>query len=396
MISDGLESSNLYRNQPPPARMLERPQRALHRFYELFASGLTTAEIERLIKVDTRGMYEFYARQMPRTPAAQKPLRRLLLFSRNLFLAFLLKLTPARRLLYALSLLFVILAFWYRELSWLVNAFLVMNFLLALELADKLVAKDELAVAREIQLSLLPRHKLHMNGFTAVGFSDAALSVGGDYYDFIALPDGGCLVVIGDVSGKGISAALYTAKVQTLLQICARESQDPRELMLRLNEHLLRELKRSYFLTLAIVRLQPNGDMQFCRAGHTPALRFESQRQDCFWLKPNGLAIGLAPERNAARENAGQQHSIFRDNLQVIQTSLAAGDALLLYTDGVSETCNPDRQEFGEERLRRVLLHHHHAPAETIREALLQELTQFRRGADMRDDTTFVIIKRNA
>ncbi len=370
--------------------MLERPRQALHRFYELFARGLTTAEIERLIKVDTPGMYEFYARHMPRAPVSQKPLRRMLQFSRNLFVTFLMKLTPARRLLYAVALVCVILAFWQSDMSWLFNAFLILNFLLALELADKLVAKDELAIAREIQLSLLPHQDLHWAGFSAVGFSDAALTVGGDYYDFIITPQGGCLVVIGDVSGKGISAALYAAKVQTLLQVCARESQDPRELMVRLNEHLLRELKRRYFLTLAIVRLQPNGDMQFCRAGHTPALRFESQRQDCIWLKPNGLAIGLATERNA-----GQQNSIFRDNLQVIHTALAAGDALLLYTDGVSETCNPDRQEFGEERLHRLLLHHHHAPAETIREVLLQELAQFRRGADMRDDTTFVIIKRN-
>ncbi|MDZ7266813.1 MAG: serine/threonine-protein phosphatase [candidate division KSB1 bacterium] len=375
--------------------MLERSQYALHKFYEMFASGLTTAEIERLIKVDMRGMYEFYARHMPRPATPQKPLRRLLQFTRNLFLAFLLKLTPARRLLYALSLLFVILAFWYRELSWLFNAFLVMNFLLALELADKLVAKDELAVAREIQLRLLPCNLLQRDGFTVVGFSDAALSVGGDYYDFITTPGSGCLVIIGDVSGKGIPAALYTAKVQTLLQIFARESQDPRTLLLRVNEHLLRELKRSYFLTLAIVRLLPHGGLQFCRAGHTPALHFDSRRRDCFWLKPDGLAIGLAAERRTAATGEPQS-SIFRDHLQLVQTALAPGDVLLLYTDGVSETCDPDGREFGDERLRQVLLRHPHVPAETIKDALLHELTQFRRGADMRDDTTFVIIKRDA
>ncbi len=203
--------------------MLEKSQRAFRNFYDLFASGMTAAEIERLIKVDTRGMYQFYLRQMPKSDRVEKPWKRALVFCKNLFLAFLLKLTPARRLLYALACAFIIAGFWNQDLMLLFDAFLIMNFLLALELADKLITKDELAVAREIQLSLLPHHGLQAAGFEVTGFSDAARSVGGDYYDFIPLADGSCFIVIGDVSGKGISAALYMAKVQTLLQTFARQ-----------------------------------------------------------------------------------------------------------------------------------------------------------------------------
>lgn len=373
--------------------MLEQSQRAFRNFYNLFASGMSTAEIERLIKVDTRGMYEFYVRDMPKSAHAKNPWKRAFLFCKNLFLAFLLKLTPARRLLYALAGVLIIAGLWNRDLMLLFDAFLIMNFLLALELADKLITKDELAIAREIQLSLLPNHGLQAAGFEVAGFSDAARSVGGDYYDFIPLAGGSCLIVIGDVSGKGISAALYMAKVQTLLQTFARQTGDPRALLSLLNEHLLRELKRNYFLTLAIVRLEANGGAQLCRAGHTPVLLFERQRRECFWIKPQGLAIGLAAN---AHESPEAQNGMFLEHLEVVERSLQAGDIMLLFTDGVSETFNLAQQEFGEERLQRILARHHQEAPEAIRTALLRELAGFRRGAELRDDTTFVIIKRNA
>jgi serine phosphatase RsbU (regulator of sigma subunit) len=240
-------------------------------------------------------------------------------------------------------------------------------------------------------LSLLPRHDLQIAGFEVTGFSDAARSVGGDYFDFIPLAGGRCLIIIGDVSGKGISAALYMAKVQTLLHIFAKQTGDLRELLVRLNEHLLRELKRNYFLTLAIVGLGSNGGVQLCRAGHTPVLLFERQRGDCSWIKPKGIAIGLAVNH---REPPDAQNGVFQENLEVIERTLAGGDIVLLFTDGVSETLNPARQEFGEERLQRILLRHHHASPETIKQALLRELAGFRRGAELQDDTSFVIIKR--
>ena len=358
---------------------------AFKKIYRLFTSDLSRADFERLVKVDTRGMYTFYLRhaQNAQKPALEKRRwKRALIFVRDLFVTFLLKLTPARRLLYALALFLFVLALIDRN-SWDgVYAFVILNFLLALELADKLIAKDELEVAREIQLSLLPDQSAPVSGFEMTAFSDAAKSVGGDYYDFIPLADGSALVVIGDVSGKGISAALYMVKVQTMLQMFAKECGEPCALLDRLNEQFYRSFKRNYFLTLALLRLHPDGTTEFCRAGHMPTLFYDSEKKHCEWMEPKGLAIGL--------ENTGH----FRNSLEVSNRLLKSGDIMLLFTDGVIETADAHLHEFGENRLAQILSRNSQAAPEVIKAVLLHELNAFRNGVELRDDTTFVIIKR--
>ncbi len=355
----------------------------LKKIYQLFTSDLSRADVERLVKVEARGMYAFYSRQMQKPAREKKRWKRALIFARDLFVTFLLKLTPARRLLYAVGLFLFTLALIDRNWWDSVYAFIILNFLLALELADKLIAKDELEVAREIQLSLLPNASAPMHGFAMAAYSDAAKSVGGDYYDCIALADGSAMIAVGDVSGKGISAALYMVKVQTMLQLFARESGEPCVLLNRLNEQLYRHLRRNYFLTLALLRLHPDGFIEFCRAGHTPTLVYDGEKKHCEWLEPKGLAIGL--------ESNGR----FRDSLEVSRRQLKSGDILLLFTDGVIETADARLHEFGESRLAQILSRHAEASAEVIKSVLLFELNAFRNGADLRDDTTFVIIKRN-
>jgi sigma-B regulation protein RsbU (phosphoserine phosphatase) len=190
--------------------------------------------------------------------------------------------------------------------------------------------------------------------------------------------------VIGDVSGKGISAALYMVKVQTMLQLFAKESADPCGLLVHLNDHLYRQLKRNYFLTLALARLHPNGAMELCRAGHTPALLYDNEKKHCTWIEPKGLAIGLGN---------GQ---LFKEKLELVKKNLQTGDFLLLFTDGVSETVNGKLVEFGENRLAQILSKNAQATPDSLKSILLHELTIFRGGAELRDDTTFVVIKRCA
>ncbi len=374
----------------------------LRRYYDLLVSGLNRAEIERLVKVDARDMYAYYVRSMRRPAAEEQRWKRLLLFCENLFLTFLLKLTPARRLLYAVALLLFTLAWLHRQWTYAIYTFVILNFLLALELADKLIEKDELAVAREIQLSLLPDASTPVPGFGVATFSDAARSVGGDYYDFVPQPDGSTLAVIGDVSGKGIAAALYMVKVQTLLQLLARECIDPCELLVRLNSHLYPELRRDHFLTMALLKLFPDGRIQFCRAGHAPALLCDGRKARCFWLEPKGAAIGLVPPNgsvedaaHARRVRGGQRHlPQFEQMLEVEERLLKPDDLLLLFTDGVVETFNGHRQEFGEDRLKKLLLRHRHDTPAQVKSAILEELASFRAGGELWDDITFVVLKR--
>jgi sigma-B regulation protein RsbU (phosphoserine phosphatase) len=191
------------------------------------------------------------------------------------------------------------------------------------------------------------------------------------------------LVVIGDVSGKGISAALYMVKVQTMLQMFAKETGEPSVLLERLNDLLYRRLKRNYFLTLALLRLHPDGAIELCRAGHTPMLFYDHAKNHCDWLEPKGLAIGL--------ENS----SGFRRRLELSKRILQSGDLLLLFTDGVSETADTRLMEFGESRLAQILSRNAQTSPEQIKSILLKELQVFRNGAELRDDTTFVVIKRS-
>ena len=375
--------------------MVRKTLGSLRDFYKLFTSGLTSAEIEKLVNSDARGMYTFYVKNMtPRNPNDSKVVR-FFKFVWYLFLAFLMKMTPARRLFYAIALFLVVLGFWDGDLMKLFYAFLVINFLMAMELADKLVTRDDLEFARQIQLSLLPDRVAPIEGFEVATHSEVAQSVGGDYFDFLPVKDGSTIVVIGDVSGKGISAALYMVKVQTALQMLAQETDNPRQLLLRLNEYLYRQLKRNFFLTVSLMRVFPDGEIRFCRAGHMPALRLDASRQLCAWIHPKGTAIGLAPpDQKTNRRGNGESHSVFEKSLEIEEMVLDEGDTVVLYTDGVIESVNRADEEYGETRLMQILLDSNGATAEEMKDRLLKSLGHFRNGEELRDDTTFVVLRR--
>lgn len=373
--------------------MVKRTLFHLKDFYRLFTSGITSAEIEKLVSDDTRGMYTFYVRNMPPHTANESRIVRFFKFSWYLFLAFLLKLTPARRLLYAIALVLVALAFLDSDLMKALYGILILNFLLALELADKLVTRDELEFARQIQLSLLPDAIGPVKGYALASYSEVASSVGGDYFDVLPLSDGSTLAVIGDVSGKGISAALYTAKVQTALQLLSQESSDPRELLIRLNEYLYAQLRRNFFLTISVIRLFPNGKIVHSRAGHMPALFLNARTKTCSWMQPKGTAIGLTPPETKGQ--AGRSHSIFRQSIESETVTMKTGDVVILYTDGVVETVNRVQEEFGQTRLMQVTLEGAEDSAEGVRDRLKRRLEEFRRGEELRDDTTFLVIRRD-
>ena len=362
-------------------------------FVNLLGSGMSGSEVGRMVGTDTRTMYAYYARSVKETPDGTNKVVRWLRLAWYVFVAFLGKLTPARRLFYVVALVFFAMALWYGELINAVYAFLVVNFILALEVAEKLMAKDELEVARQIQLRLLPDSIDVVPGFSASAQSDVATSVGGDYYDVLRLADGSTLVVIADVSGKGMSAALYAVKVQTALQLLAQEHADVRELLCRLNEHVASHLRRSYFLTIGVARLFPDGTAQYCRAGHMPALLYRSATRTCEVLKPAGTAIGFAGA-NSGNGN-GHAENGFGESLEVETRKLEPGDSMLLYTDGLVEAADAKKEEFGEQRLKELLAREGWRSTAESRQLISSTLTSFRGPEPLRDDTTFVIVKRN-
>lgn len=371
--------------------MIKRTSRSIRNFYQLFTNGLTLNEVERLVSVDARETYAYYAKHIKESDPRHNRVKRVLIMCWSLFVAFLMRLTPARRLFYAIAVFCLVYAYY-------LYSFIILTFLLALEVADKLITKDELQLARDIQMSLLPSTLNPPAGYDIAAYSDVASSVGGDYYDLIPLCDGSRMVVIGDVSGKGISAALYMVKVQTALQLFAKQSSDPKELLIRLNRYLYGQLKKNYFLTISLLQIYPDGAIRFCRAGHTPAFFWENKNRTCIKLQPGGAALGLAPsdseEAGSAKQNNGTNGHYYEQMIEMHSSKLEADDVLLLFTDGAPETVNNFEQEFGENRILEIVSENSHVSAESIKTSLINELANFRNGAELRDDTTFVIIKR--
>jgi phosphoserine phosphatase RsbU/P len=373
--------------------MTPRVPRFLQGLHNILTRDLTWNDLNKSLNEDMRGMYEFYSRSMKSVEGEPKGIKRSIKFVGHLFVAFLLKLTPPRRLIYAIAFVFIIVSVSEGKTTSAVYSFVIVTFLLAMELADKLITKDELSIARDIQLSLQPTSDIIVPGYDLIAHSEAAKQVGGDYYDILTLPDSSTLAVIGDVSGKGISSALYVVKMQTALQLFATETNDPRELLIRLNSHVYGQLKRNYFLSLFLVKLLSDGAVELCRAGHPPALLCRASDHSITWLKPNGIAVGMAPSSNGGADSE-QKSTCFSDSLETQSLQLEQGDLLFLFTDGVIESVDTDGKEYGLERIAELVKRCAGETVEQMRQHIITELSRHRAGADLRDDTTFVLLKR--
>jgi phosphoserine phosphatase RsbU/P len=369
--------------------------RFFQKLHEILIRDVTWNDLNKSFSEDLREMYDYYTKNVKSGEGKQNKIKRSIKLLWLLFIAFLMKLTPPRRLMYAIAVIFIFIAAAQEKITSAVYSFILVSILLAMELADKLITKDELGVARDIQLSLQPDGITTILGYDLAAHSEVAKEVGGDYYDILTLPDGSTLIVIGDVSGKGISSALYVVKMQTALQLFAKETSDLRELLIRLNSHMYGQLKRNYFLSLLLVKLHSDGNIDLCRAGHPPALLYSTSENNISWLKPNGFAVGMAASSNGNASNDQKMNTDFACSLEVKSFQMQHGDILFLFTDGVSESVNADGKEFGQEKIAVLINTFNGDTVEKLRERINNDLISFRAGADLRDDTTFVLLKRS-
>jgi phosphoserine phosphatase RsbU/P len=221
-------------NVPP----LPRPTGG--RFFEAYTRGLTTADLERLFTRDAPEAYRFFSRNVDFDELKNRPWHfRMLGRARLLFLAFTLKLTPARRVLYGSALVASLIGLieLYQSFHlfliphpafapgtmWLLTGFLLVNLLVLLEVADRLSLKNDLEIAREIQQAMLPRAEFRALGVEAFGMTRPANTVGGDFYDILPLGDGRVLLALGDVAGKGSPAALLMALLLAMMRTLVDE-----------------------------------------------------------------------------------------------------------------------------------------------------------------------------
>ena len=245
---------------------------------------------------------------------------------------------------------------------------------------EKQKLETDLELARKIQQGLLPQCIPNLKNLDICGEMKPAMQVGGDYYDLITFLDKKLFVVVGDVSGKGLSASLYMTKLQTMIQLSCNEVKSPKEILVEVNKRIYSEIDRSWFvtMTLALFDLE-NNTLTFCRAGHLPILSASNGSVESY--RTRGIGIGL------------ERGIIFEKSLAEEVVKLKPGQTFVFFTDGITEAMNEQNELFGEEKLHSILKNKSSARSSEIVNEIWNSVSSFRGSTDVNDDMTMVVVK---
>jgi sigma-B regulation protein RsbU (phosphoserine phosphatase) len=246
------------------------------------------------------------------------------------------------------------------------------------EREEQLIQK-ELAQAAVIQQGLLPSAPPVVPGLELAGYNAACRTVGGDYYDFFVRPDGSVAVVVADVAGKGMPAAMLMSSLQARIQVLAEEDLELAHLVARLNRTVSAKCPANRFITLFMAVIDPSsGAVTYCNAGHNPPILVRANGGG-ETLAGGGLILGILPQAQY------ESHS----------TNLAPGDTLVLFSDGVTEAAPLGAdEEFGEDRLGRLVAANRSLALDALIRKINEEVLAFTRGAPPADDVTLLLARR--
>ena len=377
-----------------PGSRARRRIAAARRFLAEYTEGLNIQDIRRLFDQDASRAYEVLSRERAGQKADPEVDLPFLTRLKMVFLGLSYKLSPARRILFVVSLFFALLGIltpsvihFDSEQSWLSLEFSPLWFLasiggllwlLTMELVDRVRVRDELEVARKLQGDLLPSHSPNIDGYEFAHSYRTANVVGGDYYDFQVLGDGRVAVLVGDASGHGIAAGLLMAISNATLQTALELDPEPRAVAALLNGTLHRTGDRRAFMTLFYALLDPaSGHIDYICAGHPfPLLRRADG--EIIELGEGSLPLGL------------------RKTVKPVQKSvtLGPGDLLLLFTDGLPESIGSDQTTaFGFERLRDLV--DQAGSAQVTHDRVMTAFDRHMADEPITDDLTTVVVKRS-
>lgn len=238
--------------------------------------------------------------------------------------------------------------------------------------------ESELELSQVIQRALLPQQLPSIRGVEVAAFSRPSEIISGDYFDFFRFRDGTHGLVIADVSGHGVSAAMLMSSLQTAIRTMAPEVDSPVEILQRINRFYIHNVHFTTFVTVFLARFDPaTRTLTYVNAGHNPPVVRRSANSALVWLKPTAPAIGLAEDFSPRIETIG----------------FSGGDSLLLYTDGVTEVFNGKNQQFGQERLGALVQEHADKPAQDLLQAVRQAVSAYGENRRLADDVTMVALK---
>lgn len=359
-------------------------------FIQDYTAGLDVRQAHRVLGRDATRAYRVLTREHADRAEPEGRVRRLWHRTRLLFLGLSYKLSPPRRILFAACIVLAILGF--NDLQFevadrsvtvlgatpfLLVAFCGLVFLLVLELADRVLVRDELEVARQLQRELLPANPPTVDGFSFAFSYRTANTIGGDYYDFLSVQPSKIALVVADASGHGIAAGLLMAIANATLKLAVDLDPSPNAVADLMNRVLYRTGGSRAFMTMFYGLLDPaTGRMEYVSVGHPyPLLRRASG--DLEELGAGCLPLGVRPSI-APRPDA---------------TQLAPGDLLIMYTDGVPEALDEQGNAFGFARLR-SLVESGGGVAE-VHDRAIAALERFTEGARQLDDRSIVVIARD-
>lgn len=240
--------------------------------------------------------------------------------------------------------------------------------------------EEELALARKIQEGLLPKENPNIEGLDVSGIAIPAQVVGGDYYDFIELGPKKLLVVVADVSGKGMSAALYMSKIQGMVQLAAHMYKSPTEMLTNVNRRIYDGIERKSFITMILALFDmEKKEVTICRAGHNKALIGTNGKLE--YLDAEGIGLGL------------ERGPVFEDTLKAVRKPLVPGSVFFFYTDGLTEAMNTEEHQLGEEAVQSLVESKRHLPAIELQRSITTAVEEFVGEAERHDDLTMVVVK---
>ena len=376
-------------------------------FFDTYTRDLKAEDLQRLFTRDTRDAYKFFTRGLDADALARLPWhRRLVAEARMLFMAFSMKLSPARRVVFGGALLLAVVELvnlfrgfgiievgrlpflsigvpgpMFRAGTWsLLVAFALMNLLVLLEVADRLSLKNDLEIARDIQEAMLPSGVYSASGVETVGISRPANTVGGDFYDILPLHDGRLVVAVGDVAGKGSPAALLMALLLAMMRTLVDEQLEPADLVARLNVQVCRHAPRSRFITLFYgVYEAASGALTYVSAGHMPPLLLRADGS-CERLTDGGIALGMFE----------------RSTYTTGRAMLQSGDLVAVYSDGITEAENPGGRPFDEVGLEAALRLHAYDALTAIGAGVVAAVERHTDEKRFADDLTILLLRRTA
>lgn len=261
------------------------------------------------------------------------------------------------------------------------SSFVIENAYLYDDLAEKERYKHELEIARKIQLSSLPQDIPHINWLDISGSSLPALEVGGDFYDFYQ-SENKMTIAVGDVSGKGTSAAFYMSKIQGILKVLSEFSLSPKNVLIRTNSIIYKYLDKNFFISCVITEFdKANKTVTISRAGHLPVYWFNSMTEKVELILPNGIVLGV---------NKG---ILFDKSIDEVKLNYNSNDVFVMISDGIIEARNATEDEFGEETLLKTINSNHSLTANEIRNNILNQVNIFSKNKEQFDDITIVVVK---